>query len=192
MTLPQEFYLTPNVLDTSQKLLGKYLFTHIENKLTGGMITEVEAYAGPEDKASHAYQNRRTPRNEVMFSSGGVAYVYICYGMHVLFNVVTNRANIPHAILIRSILPMEGISFMQERRKKEFIDKSLTLGPGNLSKALGITRTLNGESLTGSTLWIEDKGVCVEKNNIVSTPRIGIDYAQEYIHVPWRFVLKHD
>jgi DNA-3-methyladenine glycosylase len=187
MIVSRSFYLENNVVALSQKLLGKYLMTKTEGVVTGGMIREVEAYAGPEDKASHAYQNRKTKRNEVMFDKGGVAYVYLCYGIHTLFNVVTNAENIPHAILVRAIKPLVGIEVMCKRRKKQKLDKTLTSGPGSVCQALGITRVHNGEPLTGSTLWIEDRGVYPKKEEIISSARIGISYAEEYVHVPWRF-----
>lgn len=148
MTLiPKEIYLQEDVVNLSRWLLGKHLFTRINGIVCGGIISETEAYKGPEDKASHAYNMRKTTRNEVMYAEGGIAYVFICYGLHHLFNIVTNQAGIPHAILIRSLLPTHGIDHMEIRRKNK---KPLTEGPGNLSQALGITKQLNGDSLSFS------------------------------------------
>src|SRR6185437_5047411 len=112
--------------------------------ITGGMIIETEAYRAPEDRASHAFGNRRTKRNEVMYHDGGRAYVYLCYGLHALFNVVTNEEGIPHAILIRAIKPEIGVEEMLRRRKKSKVDKTLASGPGTVSQALGITTKHNG------------------------------------------------
>jgi DNA-3-methyladenine glycosylase len=134
--LPLSFYQQDDVLEVSRKLLGKYLFTHFDNVLTGGMIIETEAYRAPEDRASHAYGMRRTKRNEVMYQAGGVCYVYLCYGIHALFNVITNQEGIPHAILIRAIKPLVGIETMLKRRHKQKIDCNLTGGPGTLTDFL--------------------------------------------------------
>src|SRR3984957_4997040 len=188
--VPKEFYLDDDVVSLGQKLLGKYLFTKTEEGIVGGIITETESYKGPFDKASHAYNSRRTPRNEVMYHKGGIAYVYICYGIHHLLNIVTNREEIPHAILIRSIKPTFGLELMLKRRKKETLDETLTMGPGNVSQALDVTRSLNGESLTGSRIWIEDGGLNPKKEEIHASPRVGIDYAGEHALLPWRFRLR--
>jgi DNA-3-methyladenine glycosylase len=136
--LKRSFYTRDNVVAVARELLGKFLITRIDGVLTSGMITETEAYGGISDRASHAYNGRRTNRTEIMFAEGGTAYVYLCYGIHHLFNVVTHKKDTPHAILIRAIEPVEGIDIMVERRKKERLDFSLTSGPGALSQALGI------------------------------------------------------
>lgn len=188
--LPREYYLHHDVLELARDLLGKYIFTSVGGKLTGGMIIETEAYRGPDDRASHSYQNRRTRRNEVMYWSGGVCYVYQCYGIHALLNVVTNQMNIPHAILIRAILPTVGIEHMLERRKKLKVDKTLAGGPGTVSQALGITLKDNGTDLTGKKIWIEDQGVIIPDEDILVGPRVGIAYAGEHALLPWRFRLK--
>ena len=140
MRLSRDFYLRDDVVAISSELLGKVLCTQIDGKLTTLIITETEAYAGATDKASHAYDNKRTKRTEPIFGDGGVAYVYLCYGIHHLFNVVTNKAGIPHAILIRAGEPLSGVDLMLQRRSKMQIDKTLLAGPGSLAKALGITR----------------------------------------------------
>lgn len=186
--LPSSFYLREDVFQISKELLGKVLVTDIDGKITAGLITETEAYHAPEDKASHAYNNKRTPRTEIFYLTGGIGYVYLCYGIHHLFNVVTNASAIPHAILIRSVEPLEGVEYMMQRRKKTKIDKTLTAGPGALSQALGINKMHNRISLTGNTVWIEDRGISVE--SIVATARVGIDYAEEYKDKPWRYYIQ--
>lgn len=182
------FYQRTDVVAVAKDLLGKYLFTQIGGLLTGGMIIETEAYGGVVDKACHAYNGRRTKRTEIMYAPGGVSYVYFCYGMHHLLNVVTNVKDIPEAVLIRAILPTEGIEKMLQRRNKEALDKTLTSGPGALCQALGITLEHNGLSLSHSPLWIEDRGVKLKEDQILKTPRIGIDYAGEDALLPWRFL----
>jgi DNA-3-methyladenine glycosylase len=188
--LSLSFYQQPDVLDISRQLLGKYLFTCFDNALTGGMIIETEAYRAPEDRASHAYKMRRTKRNEIMYHVGGVCYVYLCYGIYSLLNVVTNQENIPHAILIRALEPIIGIEIMRVRRHKQKKDCNLTKGPGTLTQALGINLSHNGLSLMGPQIWIEDRGVLVREEDIMTLPRVGIDYAGEDALLPWRFLLK--
>lgn len=182
--LPRSFYTRVDVVSIARELLGKWLFTKIGNSpITGGIIVETEAYAGAQDKASHAYGNRRTKRTEVMFHEGGVSYVYLCYGIHSLLNVVTHREGIPHAVLIRSIIPKIGIDVIAQRRKGNL---PLASGPGMLCQALGITREHNALDLTQPPIWIEDRGDI--PSEIISTPRIGIEYAQEDALLPWRFI----
>jgi DNA-3-methyladenine glycosylase len=188
--LPKNYYQHPDVLFLSRDLIGKYLFTHFEGQLTGGMIVETEAYRAPEDRASHAYAYRRTPRNEVMYHAGGYCYVYLCYGIHSLFNVVTNDENVPHAILVRAIEPTIGLDAMLRRRRKKKIERILTAGPGALAEALGINTSHNGEDLAGSSIWIEDRDIKIEEPQIIASPRVGIDYAGEDAQLPWRFRLK--
>lgn len=185
--LPLSFYRQEDVLEVSRQLLGKYLCTKMDGQLTGGMIIETEAYRGPEDRASHAFGMRRTKRNEMMYAKGGVCYIYLCYGLHSLFNIVTNQDEIPHAVLIRAIQPEIGIETMMKRRKKSKIDKTLTNGPGSLSQALGLSLNHNGISLKGPQIWVEDRGV--KPSQIITSPRIGIDYAGEDAFLPWRFTL---
>lgn len=190
--LPLEFYQEEDVVLLSQHLLGKYLFTCIDNQLTGGIIVETEAYKGPEDEASHAYGMRRTKRTEIMYWDGGHAYVYLCYGIYPLLNVITNKEGIPHAILVRAIEPVEGIETMLIRRKKTKLDYQLTAGPGLLSQALGITLQDNGVLLNGSRIWIEDRGVKIKAKEILATPRVGVSYAREDALLPWRFRIKNN
>ena len=184
--LSRDFYTRPNVLTISRELLGKLLVVPDEHgKRVSGKIVEVEAYRGPEDKASHAYAGRRTKRTETMYQMGGVAYVYFVYGMYNQFNVVTNIANIPHAILIRALEPVEGIEAMRFRRHAH-PDKNLTNGPGKLCLAMGIDRRLNAADLLGNQVWLEEFE-SVSRATVESGPRIGIDYAGEWVEKPWRF-----
>lgn len=186
--LSQNFYLNNDVLEVGKKLLGKFLFTKIDNEpITGGMIVETESYKGIEDKACHAYLGKKTKRNGIMFANGGVAYVYLCYGMHSLLNVVTNKKDIPHAVLIRAIEPIEGIEVMLKRRNKTRLQRNLTAGPGALTQALKITKKLNGIAFNSETIWIEDRGIKISKKDIICSKRIGIDYAKEHALLPWRF-----
>jgi len=190
--LRSSFFLQPDVLRISRKLIGKYLFTRTgKSGITGGMIVETEAYAGPEDRASHAHGNRRTKRTEVMFHNGGIAYVYLCYGMYPLFNVVTNVENIPHAILVRAIMPTHGMGIMLRRRGKDRLDRSVAGGPGALCKALGIDLRHNGEKLTGRSVWIEDRGTRIAASRIIAGPRVGVSYAGSHAKRPWRFRIKN-
>ena len=187
--LPREFYTRSNVLEVSRDLLGKLLAVpDEEGKRVSGKIVEVEAYRGPEDRASHAYGGRRTKRTETMYGEGGVAYVYFVYGMYNQFNVVTNVRDTPHAILVRALEPIEGIETMRARRHSH-ADRNLTSGPGKLCLAMGIDRQLDGADLLGDRVWIEEyERVPVSK--IARGPRIGIDYAEEWIEKPWRFWIK--
>jgi DNA-3-methyladenine glycosylase len=187
-TLEELVFRNPDVVSAAKNLLGFGLFTKIDGHLTGGIITETEAYAGVNDKASHAYGGRRTPRTEVMYRQGGIAYVYLCYGIHALLNVVTGDVGVPHGVLIRSIQPTNGIDIMMLRRKKTRQEKSLTSGPGSLTAALGVTVRYTGTPLDSESLWIIDLGFRI--NNFETTPRIGIDYAEECIDLPYRFVAK--
>lgn len=184
------FYLRENVQSVAKELLGKLLVTHFQSQLTAARITEVEAYNGIIDKASHAFGNRRTNRTEVMYLQGGISYVYLCYGIHCLFNVVTNESNIPHAILIRAAMPVVGTDIMMKRTGKAANEKNMTCGPGNLSKAMGIQLQHNGISLNGNELFIADDGMVVKKNQIICTPRIGVDYAQEDASLLYRYIIK--
>lgn len=185
--LPLEYYQSDDVLYLSKDLLGKTLFTRIDGELTAGIIIETEAYRGPEDKASHAFGNRRTKRNEVMYHPGGICYVYRCYGIHHLFNIVTAWRDLPHAVLIRAIEPTQGLDVMLRRRKKEKADAKLTAGPGVLTEALGITLVHNGLSIASPPIWIEDQGLRVNEKEIMASPRVGVDYAGNDALLPWRF-----
>lgn len=185
-----DFYRNNNVCAVAKQLIGKILVTCFEHTLTAGRIVETEAYNGVIDKASHAYGGRFTHRTAVMYEPGGVAYVYLCYGIHHLFNVVTNEASIPHAVLIRGIEPVDGVQHMLHRLKKLRFDHSIGRGPGNVTKALGIKTGHTGISLQESSLFISDDGRKIPKKNIMATARIGVDYAEEDALLPYRFILK--
>ena len=188
--LGREFYTRADVLRVARELLGKRLVVAAPGgERLAGVIVETEAYAGPEDKASHAYGNRRTRRTETMFAEGGTAYVYFIYGMYHQLNVVTNRADVPHAVLLRALEPVEGVELMRENRPVAR-DLDLTSGPGKLCRALRVDLSFDGEDLTGRRIWIEDAGARVKPNEIASGARVGIDYAAEYAEKPWRFWLK--
>ena len=189
MRLTENFYLRTDVIKIARELIGKVLVTNFEGQLTSGIILETEAYNGIVDKASHSFNNRRTPRTEIMFHKGGIAYVYLCYGIHSLFNVVTNSENIPHAILVRAIQPVDGISYMEKRRQLVATNKNFSAGPGTVSSALGIHFSNTGESLAGDRIWIEDRNIKIKPNTIHVTPRIGVDYAKEDALLPYRFLI---
>ena len=188
--LPRSFYLRDNVLQIAEELLGKFLVTKMNGVITSGMITEAEAYAGVIDSASHAWKGRRTQRTEIMYAPGGTAYVYLCYGIHHLFNVVTNEKNIPHAILIRGVEPVEGIEVMLQRRNMLRPDYNLTRGPGSVSQALGILVKYTGADLLGEKIWIEDRGLKIPRKKILRTKRIGVEYAGKDALLDYRFVMK--
>jgi len=187
--LDRAFYLDEDVVKISRNLLGKVLYTFIDNSVTAGKIVETEAYCGIKDRASHAYPNRKTRRNAIMFEEGGVAYVYLIYGIHYLFNVVTSAKGIPNAVLIRALEPIKGLDSMLERRNKTGINR-ITSGPGSLSLAMGIDLNLYGHSLLSSKIWIEDAGIEVQSRDIIATHRIGVDYAAEDALLPWRFYIR--
>lgn len=182
------FYDREDVLMIARELIGKVLITKFDDILTSGRIVETEAYAGVADRASHAYGGRRTARTEIMFGEPATAYVYLCYGIHHLFNVVTNKRNVPHAVLIRALEPVEGITTMQMRCSKILADFTLTRGPGNVSRALGIKTVHTGLSLLQHPIYIADDGFVPAA--ILATPRIGVDYAGPDALLPYRFVLE--
>ena len=193
--LELDFYRRENVVQIARELLGKIVVTRWKGVITSGRIVEVEAYTGIIDKASHAFNGRRTSRNEIMYAAGGAAYVYLCYGIHHLFNVVTNGKEIPHAILIRGLEPVKGEDHMLKRSgtSRSYIkqaDKLLTKGPGKLSKALGITTLHSGYSLVSNELFIAADGFSFTKNEIAVSPRIGVDYAGQDALLPYRFYIK--
>ena len=187
MKLPVDFYRRDDVVSISRELLGKVLCTNIDGALTTAVISETEAYAGVEDKASHAYGDRRTPRTEPMYGAGGTAYVYLCYGIHHLFNVVTNEHGVPHAVLVRAACPLDGMDTIRTRRRGRK-DSQLMAGPGTVSQALGIHTRMTGTDLAGSRIWIEDRGIQVADESVTTGPRIGVDYAGDDASRPYRFV----
>ncbi len=187
--LPLAFYLRDDVVAIAKDLLGKVLVSNWNNEFTAGRIVETEAYAGEIDRASHAYKGL-TPRTKVIFGEGGRAYVYLCYGIHQMFNIVTNVKGVPHAILIRAVEPMEGIDIMLKRTGKKKADHTLTRGPGNVGKAFGFHTSQCHTLMTGDELYIADDGYKISKPMIVSSPRIGVDYAGEHAEWHYRFYLK--
>lgn len=184
--LEADFYQRKDVAGIARDLLGKALFTSTDGIITGGVIVETEAYSWRE-RGCHAFNKRKTSRNAVMFEDGGRAYVYLCYGMHHLFNIVTNVPGTPDAVLIRALEPVEGLNEMESRRGLALNPFHLTSGPGKLSKAMGIDRRLNGKSLLDDEVWVEDIGRKIASKIIRATPRIGIDYAGDDALLPWRF-----
>lgn len=188
--LDNSFYDRPGVVKVARDLLGKVLVTAFDGQRTSGRIVEVEAYNGVVDRASHAWSGRRTRRTEIMFGPAGTAYVYLIYGIHHLFNVVTNRQDIPHAVLVRALEPMEGIPLMLQRTGKPKPDHTLTRGPGNLSRAMGLKTLHTGASLLGDEIYIGDDGYKPKRSEIVAGPRIGVDYAGEDAALPYRFFLR--
>lgn len=186
--LPNAFYLRPDVVQVARELLGKVLVTAWQGRLTAGRIVETEAYAGELDRASHAYRGR-TPRTSVMFEAGGTAYVYLCYGLHQMFNIVTNIDGIPHAVLFRALEPLAGIDVMLQRTGKQQLDHTLTRGPGNVGKAMGFHTTQCGLSLQSEELFIADDGFVVREDAVAAGPRIGVDYAGDDALLPYRFFI---
>ena len=188
--LPLSFYRQKNVCTIAKALVGKVLVSFMNGVITAGRIVETEAYNGTTDRASHSWSGRRTRRTEIMYAAGGVSYVYLCYGIHHLFNVVTNTEDIPHAVLVRSVEPLLGIEDMLLRTGKKKLDDTLTRGPGNVSKALGIQTSHTGTGLQSDELFIAADGFKVKRSQLMATPRIGVDYAGEDALLPYRFVLK--
>jgi len=187
--LSSSFYQQEDVVSVAKQLLGKQLFTNINGVITGGVITETEAYDGVVDKACHAYGGKNTNRTATMFLAGGVTYVYLCYGIHHLLNVVSGKEGNPQAVLIRAIEPTVGVEAMLQRRKIEKLVPRITAGPGALSQALGIDKRLNAKNLSENEIWIEDFD-SYDESEIVATTRIGVAYAQEHALWPFRFYVK--
>lgn len=194
--LGEGFYRREGVVDLAQELLGKHLVTRIGGHLSSGLITETEAYAGITDRASHAFGGKRSARTEIMFRRGGCAYIYLCYGMHSLFNIVTNREDIPHAILIRGIRPVEGVEVMCRRTGRDHLPDAAGSGPGKAARLLGIHYSLSGLLLKPAddqlqpAIWVEDHGVIPAAGQVEITPRIGVDYAGKDAALPYRFVFR--
>jgi DNA-3-methyladenine glycosylase len=192
MGLERSFF-ERDTITVAKELLGKFLVHETKEGRTVGEIVETEAYIGPDDRASHAFNNLRTKRTEIQFGPKGHAYIYLVYGMNYCFNVTSGDVSgKPEAILVRSLEPIEGIEIMAKRRKiAEYQIKDLANGPGKLCTALAITKEHNGIDLCNSPLFIE-KGVKVDENKICQTKRIGVDYAREWKHMPWRFFIKEN
>lgn len=183
--LPREFYARPSVVTVARRLLGQLLVVPTRTGRVSGIIVETEAYRGPEDRASHAWGGRRTLRTETMYARGGTAYVYFVYGMYFQFNVVTGVADVPHAVLVRAVEPVEGVALMRRRRGGGPLH-GLTSGPGKLCIALGIDRRFDRADLLGDRIWIESRPA-VPAGAIATGPRVGIDYAEAWVDRPWRF-----
>lgn len=190
--LKVSFYTNKNVVAVAKALIGKIIITNFDNMLTAARIVETEAYNGITDKASHAYNTKRTARTEIMYSKGGVAYVYLCYGIHHLFNVVSSIENEPHAVLIRAAEPLAGVDIMLMRTNKKTLNNTLTKGPGNVSKALGIFTKHSGIDLLQKEIFIATDNKKIPEKDIGISPRIGVDYAAEDALLPYRFYIKNN
>lgn len=189
--VPPQYFEHADVVHLAQSVIGMRLCSYINGEFTVGRIVESEAYSGLNDRACHAYNNRRTKRTETMFGPPGVAYIYLCYGIHHLFNIVTNKSGNADAILIRALEPIEGVQYMSQRRGLAQDVFKLTSGPGALTQAMGITIQLNGMTLKkGNSIWIEF-GDTSESITLVSARRIGVDYAGNDALLPWRFYDAH-
>ena len=172
----------------ARDLLGKYLVVKNGNSVLSGKIVETEAYRGEDDLACHASKGR-TPRTETLYAEAGTIYVYLIYGMYHCLNIVTEEKDFPSAVLVRAVEPIEGIHTMEKRRKTKH-SRALASGPGKLCDAFGITKRMNGKTVFGDTVLIEDRGDVVKRNDIVTVPRVGVDYAGACTHLPWRFYIK--
>ncbi len=188
--LSLDFYKRKDVVAIAKELLGKIVVTNFDNQLTSGRIAETEAYVAHVDKASHAFGGRRTSRNEHMYAAAGTAYVYICYGMHQMLNVVTNEKDIPDAVLIRAIEPLQGIDIMLQRTGKQKLDFTLTKGPGNVGKALGIFKHHSGLHLLDDEIYVADDGFKLKENEMGTSGRIGVASAGADALLPYRFYIK--
>ncbi len=189
--LPQSFYARHDVAQIAQELLGKVLCTNINGAFTAGIIVETEAYCGKSDKACHSFVHGKTERTKVMFGEAGHAYIYLCYGIHHLFNVVTNIEGLADAVLIRAIEPLEGIETILQRRNKKTLTRNVGGGPGIVSNALGITTDFYGTNLQGNLIWLEDRKIFFQASSVIASPRVGVDYAGDDALLPWRFRVKN-
>jgi len=189
--LNHDFFIRKDTLRIARELLGKLLVVPTpDGRRVSGMIVETEAYLGGIDKAAHSYGGRRTARNEITYAEGGHVYVFFVYGMYYQLNLVTGLVDFPHVVLVRAVEPVEGIELMRQRRG-EMKDTNLTSGPGKLCIAMAIDRSLNGEDLLGERIWVEEYRN-LKKREIAIGPRVGIDYAEEFIDMPWRFWVKEN
>ncbi|MFT5953718.1 MAG: DNA-3-methyladenine glycosylase [Cyclobacteriaceae bacterium] len=186
--LEKSFYNRPNVVEIARDLVGKYLCSQINGEFTSGRIIETEAYDRRLDRASHAF-GRQTDRTKMMYEKAGRAYVYLCYGIHQMFNVVTNEVGFADAILIRAIEPIVGRTAMIRRLGKDAGVRAAS-GPGLTAKAMGFSNFHNGIDLTGDEVWIESASNHTVE--ITADRRVGIDYAGEDALLPWRFFIKDD
>ena len=199
--LKRNFFTKPT-LQIAQDMLGKFLIRKIGNKKLAGMIVETEAYIGPQDKASHAFNNKRTPRNQAEWLIGGHIYIYLVYGMYWQLNISTGKANSPECLLIRALEPTNGVELMKSFRNTKNVNK-LTNGPGKLCDALKLDKSFYGEDITKSKrMWLEDRRNPPTGSDVTSRagglqikkgPRIGIDYAGPvWSKKPWRFWIKNN
>ena len=190
--IPSHFYEREDVVQISKDLLGKKLVTQIDGIRTSGIIVETEAYRGADDKACHAYPNKLTKRTQPMFLAGGHCYVYLIYGIHHLFNIVTGPEGMANAVLIRAIAPEEGLDMMLKRRNMSKLEPRLTAGPGVAAAALGITTQYTGLRIVDSNnlIWVEASGNKVTESQMVASPRVGVGYAEECALWNWRFRIK--
>lgn len=188
--LSHSFYKRKEVVVIAKELLGKIIVTNIDGTFTSGRIVETEAYVAFNDKASHSWNGKRTARNEHMYSPAATSYIYICYGIHQMLNVVTNERDIPDAVLIRAIEPIEGIDTMLKRTGKPILNNTLTKGPGNVGKALGLFKQHSGMSLMEDTISLYSDNIKIEESMIGTSKRIGVDYAGEDALLPYRFYIK--
>lgn len=189
--LPVQFYDRTDVIAIARELLGKIIVTRFDGLISSGRIVETEAYIGLTDRASHSFHGRRTPRNEHMYAAPGTAYVYICYGMHHLFNVVTNKKDVPDAVLIRAVEPLKGVDLMLQRTGKKKADHTLTKGPGNSARSLGIAKSHSGASLVGSVIYLAEDAFRIDDAMIGTSKRIGVEGAGlPAADYPYRFYLR--
>jgi len=188
--IPLSFYTRKDVVEIAKDLIGKLIVTNFNGSITSGRIVETEAYVAITDKASHSFGGKRTARNEHMYAAAGTAYVYICYGLHQLMNIVTNDKNIPDAVLIRAVEPLEGIDIMLKRTGKISLDKTLTRGPGNVGKALGIFKHHSGNHLLGNKIYLMNDDTKIKEEQIGTSVRIGVEGAGADSLLPYRFYLK--
>ncbi len=187
--LPLSFYQRSTEL-VARELLGKKLCRKLSNgKVLSGYIVETEAYVGLLDKACHGFGGRKTPRTQVLYENGGIAYIYFIYGMYYCLNVVSSKKNHPEAVLIRALEPCDNVDWMKDKSQNSINEKKILNGPGKLCKVLDIDKGLNTHDLTQNPLWIE-KGKDIKSEAIVSSPRINIGYAEEWIERPLRFSVK--
>jgi DNA-3-methyladenine glycosylase len=190
--IPLSFYARKDVVLIARELIGKIIITNFEGGITSARIVETEAYVGITDKASHSFGSRRTARNEHMYSPAGTAYVYICYGLHQMLNIVTNDKDVPDAVLIRAVEPIGGIEVMLKRTGKKTPDKTLTRGPGNVGKALGIFKHHSGSHLLGDEIYLMDDTTKIADENIGTSARIGVEGAGADALLPYRFYIKRN
>lgn len=189
-TLPREFYLR-DAREVARALLGQELVHEGSAGVASGIIVETEAYLGVVDRASHAFGGRMSSRTAIMYEEGGHAYVYLIYGMYWCLNITAQGVGTPECVLIRALQPVNGLDLMRRRRHAEAGKRlaNLTNGPGKLCLALGVDGSLYGEDLCGDVLFVRER-LPSDSAEIVASPRVNIDYAEEAIHHDWRYYLK--